>query len=113
MRRLCRAPSQRFFEPHHFAIEGSAAVVVAALLDDLVDPKLRRVGLLAHRREHRLRKAEKDYPRTGLDGLNATTFRRRRSGNVPPGPISGLLDASRIVGVERVLARAVPKQVDG
>ena len=31
---------------HHFAIEGSAAVVVAALLDDLVDPKLRRVGLL-------------------------------------------------------------------
>ncbi len=28
------------------AIEGSAAVVVAALLDGLVDPKLRRVGLL-------------------------------------------------------------------
>jgi threonine dehydratase len=31
---------------HHFAIEGSAAVVVAALLDGLVDPGLRRVGLL-------------------------------------------------------------------
>ena len=31
---------------HHFAIEGSAAVVVAALLDGLVDPKLKRVGLL-------------------------------------------------------------------
>ena len=31
---------------HHFAIEGSAAVVVAALLDGLVDPKLRRVGLV-------------------------------------------------------------------
>lgn len=31
---------------HHFAIEGSAAVVVAALLDGLVDPKLERVGLL-------------------------------------------------------------------
>ena len=31
---------------HHFAIEGSAAVVVAALLDGLVESKYRRVGLL-------------------------------------------------------------------
>ena len=31
---------------HHFAIEGSAAVVVAALLDGLVESKYRRVALL-------------------------------------------------------------------